>query len=207
MDPQKVLEIATGINPELAQRISFIYEIDQLKSVLRQNLLADSSRNENSAEHSWHLAMVALVMAPYAQEPIDLSRVMKILLIHDIVEVDAGDVDIFDTEARKSKAAVEQAAAERIFALLPAEQGNELRELWGEYEARESADARFAYSCDRLQPFLLNLAVGGTAWAQRGVCASDVARVNGQIATDLPAVWPVVEQALAAVVAEGVLQR
>ena len=205
MDPDKAVKLAAEIDPDLADRLRFIYEIDRLKLVLRQTLLTDESRNENSAEHSWHLAMVAIAMVPHAAEPVDIERVIRILLVHDIVEVDAGDVDIYDVEGRKAKEAEEIAAADRIFALLPEPQGSELRALWDEYEARETPEARFAYACDRLQPLMLNLATGGSTWQARGVTSSQVKAINGALADGLAGVWPVAERLIDESVADGSL--
>ncbi len=205
MDPDKAVNLAAQVDPDLADRIRFIYEIDRLKLVLRRNLLADATRNENSAEHSWHLAMVAMAMAPHAAEPVDIERVIRILLVHDIVEVDAGDVDIYDVEGRKAKEAEEIAAADRIFALLPEPQASELRALWDEYEARATPEARFAYACDRLQPLLLNLATGGATWHARGVTSSQVKAINGPLAEGLAGVWPVAERLIDESVADGSL--
>ena len=186
MDQAEAVALAATFDQGLADRLSFIYELDKLKTELRQTLLVDESRRENSAEHSWHLAMIAMVMAPHAKEPIDLERAIRILLIHDIVEIDAGDVDIYDYEARKSKEAEEIAAADRIFALLP------------EPEA-------FAYSCDRLQPFLMNLAIGGKSWTRRGVNAAEVKAVNSKMADGLDGVWGIVEQLIDRAVVEGTI--
>ncbi len=205
MDPKKATDIAMEIDPDLAGRLRFLYEIDQLKSVLRRNLLADASRNENSAEHSWHLAMVAMAMAPHAAEPVELERVIRILLVHDIVEVDAGDVDIYDVEGRKAKEAEEIQAADRIFALLPDPQASELRALWDEYEARATPEAKFAYACDRLQPLMLNLATGGSTWHARGVTSSQVKAINGPLAEGLSGVWPLAERLIDESVADGSL--
>ena len=205
MDPDKAVKLAAEVDPELADRFRFIYEIDRLKAVVRRNLLADGSRNENSAEHSWHLAMVALAMAPHAVETVDIERVIRILLVHDIVEVDAGDVDIYDVEGRKAKEAEEVAAADRIFALLPESQGSEMRALWDEYEARATPEARFAYACDRLQPLLLNLATGGSTWHARGVTSSQVKGINGALAEGLAGVWPVAELLIDESVVDGSL--
>lgn len=205
MDPDKAVKLAAEVDTDLAGRLRFIYEIDRLKSVLRRNMLADASRNENSAEHSWHLAMVALAMAPHAAERVDIERVVRILLVHDIVEVDAGDVDIYDVEARKAKEVEEIAAADRIFALLPEPEASELRGLWDEYEARETPEARFAYACDRLQPLLLNLGTGGATWHARGVKSSQVKAINGALAEGLDGVWPVAERLIDESVADGSL--
>ncbi len=205
MDPDKAVTMTAELDPSLAGRFRFIFEIDRLKLVLRRNLLTDGSRNENSAEHSWHLAMVAMAMAPHAKEPVDIERVIRILLVHDIVEVDAGDVDIYDAAGRKAKEAEEVAAADRIFALLPEPEATELRALWDEYEARATPEARFAYACDRLQPLLLNLAGGGATWHARGVTSSQVKAINGAMADGLDAVWPIAERLIDEAVADGSL--
>jgi putative hydrolase of HD superfamily len=205
MDQNDAITLAALTDPALAKRISFIYEIDKLKTELRQTYLVDESRRENSAEHSWHLAMIAMVMAPHAKEPIDFERAIRILLVHDIVEIDAGDVDIYDYEARKAQEAAEIIAADRIFALLPEPEASELRALWDEYEARETPEARFAYSCDRLQPFLLNLAIGGKLWTRRGVKASEVKAINSTMADGLEGVWEIVETLIDQAVVEGTI--
>lgn len=205
MDADKAIGIAADLDADLADRLRFILEIDQLKSVLRQTLLADGSRQENSAEHSWHLAMTALALAPFADEPVDMERVVKILLVHDIVEIDAGDAFIYDADARAAAAAAEQEAADRVFAMLPDPQGSELRSAWDEYEARETPEAKFAYSCDRLQPLLLNLSIGGGSWKHHGINADQVKKVNGGIALGLKRVWEVAEAMLDEAVADGSL--
>ena len=199
MNAERILSIATAADEEMAQRLRFMLEIDRLKGVLRKNLLADGSRRENSAEHSWHLAMTAIVLAPHAKEPIDLERAVKTLLIHDIVEIDAGDIDIYDAEAREAE------AAQRLFSLLPEPDATELRQLWQEFTDLSTPEARFAYSCDRLQPFLLNLAVGGKTWHERGVTAGEVRAVNRRIDLGLEGVWPAAESMLQAAIDEGLL--
>lgn len=148
----------------LTQQISFILEIDQLKQIYRQNLILDGSRRENDAEHSWHLAMMAVVLQEYASEPVDLSRVLQMVLLHDIVEIDAGDTFCYDVQAGLDKHEREQKAAKRIFGLLPSDQGEELKNLWLEFEAGESPEARFAAVLDRLQPFLNNYHTEGGTW-------------------------------------------
>ena len=137
MNPELMIATAAELNPELAERMQFILELDRLKNVLRKNVLADGSRHENSAEHSWHLAMTAMVMAPHARTDIQLDKVIKMLLVHDVIEIDAGDVDIFDVQARADNEANEQRAAERIFGLLPEPHASELKALWEEFEARK----------------------------------------------------------------------
>ena len=205
MDRDSAIEIAAGFEEDLARRLDFIYELDRLKTVLRQSVLIDDSRQTNSAEHSWHLAMVALTLAPYAVEPIDVARVVKILLVHDVVEIDAGDVFIYDETGRAEAEAAEQAAAERIFGLLPEPEASEFRSLWDEYETRSTPEGRFAYSCDRLQPLLLNVAVDGGSWRRHGVDAGRVKAVNGAIEVGLPDVWPVAEAMIDRAVEEGSL--
>lgn len=156
-------------NERLSQQIRFLLEIDGLKQVLRRSLILGSSRRENSAEHSWHLAMMALILHEHANEPVDLLHTLKLVLVHDIVELDAGDTFAYDFAGAETKAAREQAAADRIFGLLPSEQTAELRSLWDEYEERQSAESRFANALDRLMPMFHNLADGGTTWQVAGV--------------------------------------
>lgn len=190
MDPRRITALAdeTG-GEELAGRIEFLLEIDKLKSVLRRSLLVDGSRYENTAEHSWHLAMATMVLAPYAPEGADITRAMEILLVHDLVEIDAGDTYIYDEAGRADKEARERAAADRIFNLLPADQARRIDELWQEYEARQTPTARFAYAIDRLQPLLLNAGSNGTSWREHGIRHSQAAGVNRPIGDALPLAW------------------
>lgn len=165
----------------LSSQIAFIIELDKLKTILRQTLLVDSSRRENDAEHSWHIATMAFVLAEYADEPVDVGRVAKMLLIHDVVEIDAGDTFIHDEAGHSDKDAREQAAATRLYGLLPADQAAELTELWQEFEARDSADARFAHSLDRLQPLLHNFETEGGTWKPNAVTADKVRKLLPRI--------------------------
>lgn len=153
----------------LDQQFAFLKEIDQLKSVVRKSPLLNQSRRENSAEHSWHLAMYALVLQDSAPAGVDINRVIKMLLLHDIVEIDAGDHPIHANVDTAAIAAAEQAAAERIFALLPTPQGESLKALWQEFEAAQSVDARFAKALDRLQPMVHNLETNGGTWNEFNV--------------------------------------
>ncbi|WP_155338490.1 HD domain-containing protein [Acrocarpospora corrugata] len=155
-------------------QITFILEIDKLKRVLRRNTLIDGSRRENDAEHSWHLGMLAMVMGEHAEPGVNLDRVVRMLLVHDIVEIDAGDTFIYDVVAVEAQEAAEQAAAERIFGLLPAEQAREFQELWEEFEARATPEARFAKALDRLAPIMANHHNEGGTWALYKVTASQV---------------------------------
>lgn len=205
VDRDVALAIAAEHDAELSSRLAFVYELDKLKTVLRQSMLTDDSRQENSAEHSWHLAMTAMTLAPLADEPIDVDRAIKILLVHDIVEIDAGDVFIYDEEQRAAAEAAEDAAAERIFGLLPADQAVEFRALWDEYEDRSTPEGRFAYACDRLQPLLLNIAIGGGSWRRHGITADRVKAINGAIDDGLSRVWAVAERLIDQAVADGQL--
>ena len=159
----------------LRRQARFLREADQLKGVVRQSSILDGSRKENSAEHSWHLALMALVLRDYAPPGTDLNRVTAMLLIHDLVEIDAGDLFVYaDAAAQARQEAAEHAAADRLFALLPAGQGPELRALWDEFEERRTPEARFARALDRLQPMLANYYLGGGTWQEHGIGAGQV---------------------------------
>lgn len=174
------------------QQLSFLIEADKLKLVTRGTTLHDSSRPENSGEHSWHIALYALIMAEHATHPVDAARVIKMLLIHDLVEIDAGDVPIHSTAARDTTAqdARERRAADRIFGLLPADQARDLRALWDEFEAAETHDAIFAKSIDRVQPVISNLESGGASWIDYNVTPDQLeARVAAKVKRGAPAIW------------------
>lgn len=158
----------------LEKQMSFIKEIDRLKQIGRQTYLADGSRKENDAEHSWHLAMMCLLLHEYANEPVDVLRTMSMVLVHDIIEVDAGDTYAYDEAANETKRERELAAADRIFAMLPKDQAAYLRSLWDEFEAGGTMEARFAHTLDNLQPMMLNDASGGKAWREHGVQLSQI---------------------------------
>jgi putative hydrolase of HD superfamily len=191
----------------LAQQIAFIVEIDKLKRILRQTLLTDASRQENSAEHSWHIALMAIVLAEYAPAEVDLLQAVKLLLIHDLVEIDAGDTFCYDLSGNQSKAQRELAAADRLFGLLPPEQGAELRSLWEEFEAQATPEAKFAAALDRLQPILNNQQTGGASWQKHGITSEQVLRRMQPVQEGAPELWPLVEQIVADCVAAGYLQH
>jgi putative hydrolases of HD superfamily len=174
----------------LQQQLSFAIELDKLKNVLRQTLLTDSSRRENTAEHTWHIALMALVFAEYAAAPIDLNRVVRMLLVHDIVEIDAGDTFAFDAGGNATKAEREKLAADRIFSMLPPNQATELLSLWQEFEVGNTPDAQFANAIDRLQPFLQNTRTEGGTWRIHNVTRSQVLRRLDPIRLYLPRIWP-----------------
>ncbi len=205
MDHPHVVSLASGLGDELAARIDFLLEIDKLKTILRRSLIVDGSRYENTAEHSWHLAMFAIVLAPHAGPDVDVTRAIEILLVHDLVEIDAGDTYIYDEAGRETKEANERAAAERIFNLLPADQAAHIAELWDEYEERSTPTARFAYAIDRLQPLMLNAGSGGASWLEHGIRHSQAAAVNSPIANGSTTLWQLAEQILATAADEGLL--
>ncbi len=185
----------------LAQQLQFILEIDRLKGVLRRSLLLENHRRENSAEHSWHLAIMALVLAEHADEPANLLHTLKLVLIHDIVEIDAGDTYAYDTEGHDGKAERERTAANRIFGLLPADQAAEMIELWEEFESQQTPEARFALALDRLMPLLHNYHSGGITWEENQVTVAQVKERMSPVSlcSDAlgQAVTAVVEQAIA----------
>jgi putative hydrolase of HD superfamily len=178
----------------LAAQMAFLQEADRLKSVLRATTLGDGSRPENSGEHSWHLALYAMVLAEQAGPEVRIDRVIPMLLLHDLVEIDVGDVPIHSANGMAHGSAevlaAERAAADRIFGLLPADQGASLRALWEEFEAAETPDAVFAKSLDRVQPVMQNLASGGGTWKTYGVTAEQLeVRVGAKVARGAPGVW------------------
>lgn len=185
---------AQPASDRLAAQFAFLNEADRLKSVLRATTLVDGSRPENSGEHSWHLALYALVLADQAAPEVDISRVIKMLLIHDLVEIDVGDVPIHSANgtahASDQTIAAEQRAADRIFGLLPPDLGQALRALWDEFESAETPDAIFAKSLDRVQPVMANLKSGGGTWITYNVTAEQLeTRVGAKIARGAPALW------------------
>jgi putative hydrolase of HD superfamily len=174
----------------LDAQMAFLTEACKLKTVNRATLLCDGSRRENSGEHSWHLALYALTLAEHAPESVDINRVIRMLLLHDLVEIDAGDAPIFGDYDPKASAAAERAAAERIFGLLPEDQAQDLKALWQEFEANETPDAKFAKSLDRFQPPNQNLASGGGSWVEYAVDYETVAsKVGAKINHGAPQLW------------------
>jgi putative hydrolase of HD superfamily len=171
--------------------LAFFLEVDRLKSVERRNWLADGSRRENTAEHSWHLGIAVMVLAPFAVEPIDLATAVCMALVHDIVEIDAGDTFAYDeAEAAATKREREVAAANRLFGLLPDAMAQRFHELWDEYEAGDTAEARYVMAVDRMAPMLLNLAEGGSTWREHDITRGRVIDRNGpHIEPALPDVW------------------
>lgn len=196
---------ASRLDDALAARIEFLLELDKLKTVLRRSRLVDGSRLENTAEHSWHLAMFAVVLAPHAPAGAEIDRAIEMLLVHDIVEIDAGDTYIYDESGAVDKEERENAAAKRLFGLLPASEGARLEQLWREYEARESPTARFAYGIDRLQPSMLNVASGGVSWAEHGIRHSQPVAITEPIAETSPLLWQLARTLFDLAADEGLL--
>lgn len=173
----------------LEQQLSFILELDKVKRIVRQTYLSDGSRKENDAEHSWHLALMAFVLAEYANEPVDVCKLMKMVMLHDIIEIDAGDTYAYDSEGNASKRQRELKAAERIYRLLPADQAAEYRALWDEFEAMETPEARFANTLDKIQPILLTNAAGGQSWREHDVKESQIKGRNARTAEGSECLW------------------
>ena len=173
----------------LEKQIAFIIEIDKVKNIFRQTYLADKNRKENDAEHSWHIALMAILLQEYAEETVDVLRVMTMVLIHDLVEIDAGDTYAYDEEGAATKRERELQAANRIFGMLPEDQGSYFRELWDEFEAYETADAKYAHLLDNFQPLLLNHASGGLSWVEHEVRKSQIYKRNDRIEETSKAIW------------------
>lgn len=173
----------------LEQQIRFVLELDKLKGIVRRSWLLGEERRENSAEHSWHLAMMAIILAEYANEPFDLPHALKLLLVHDVVEIDAGDTYCYDDQANGDKEEREHRAAERIFGLLPEEQAREAHDLWLEFEHRETPEARFANAVDRMQPLLLNFHTDGRSWLEHDIARHQVLERNGTIEDGSLELW------------------
>jgi putative hydrolase of HD superfamily len=195
-----------GSTEPLDSQIRFVLEADRLKTVLRQSPISDGSRRENSAEHSWHLALMALVLRDYAPPCTDLNRVTAMLLIHDLVEIDAGDLFVYaDAAAQARQDAAERAAADRLFTLLPPGQGPGLRALWDEFEERRTPEARFARALDRLQPMLANYYLGGGTWQEHGIGAGQVLDKVALIADGSAALGDFARELIGSAVRQGFL--
>jgi len=190
----------------LTRQLAFLVEANKLTDIFRQTHLISSRRSENDAEHSWHLCLLVITLAEHANAPdLDVLRVLKMLIIHDLVEIDAGDTFAYDEAGMADQHERESRAADRIFGLLPPDQTVEFRALWDEFEARETAEARFAAACDRFQPMLLNLKTAGAAWRRHGITHDRIEARNRHIAEGSQPMWERMSALLAAAVAEGVI--
>lgn len=190
----------------LKKQIEFILEVDKIKNIFRMTKIHDGSRRENDAEHSWHLTLMAFLLCEYSKaDNIDVLKVMKMCIVHDIVEIDAGDTFCYDTVGSMDKLEREQKAADRIFALLPEDQGMELRELWEEFDAMETPEAKYAAALDRLQPVLLNYLNNGGTWQEHNITKKQVIQRNGRIEEGAPELWEFASDLIDEAVSKGLL--
>lgn len=190
----------------LTRQLSFVLEIDRLKSVLRRTFHTGDGEPENDAEHSWHLAMMALLLAEHAAVPVDVVRVVRMVLVHDLVEIYAGDTFAYDEAGQATAEERERAAADRLYALPPADQGAELRALWDEFEGQQTAEARFALTIDRLAAIMLNAHTGGISWQEHGVTAAQVRTRLEPAREAAPALWRYGLELIERGVAEGTIR-
>jgi len=194
-------------NQRLTRQLDFLIEIDKLKSIQRHALLANGSRLENSAEHSWHLAVMALILSEYADEELDVDHIVRLLLVHDIIEIDAGDTFAYDIQGNLDKAEREKLAANRLFGLLPDDQAAEFHALWDEFEARATVEARFAHAMDRLMPLLHNYLNEGAAWKKNRVSIEQIRQRTAAIPESSGTLGRFVETLLAASLERGFIGR
>ena len=191
----------------LKKQMEFIIEVDKLKDIIRQTNLTNGERKENDAEHSWHLALMAVFLSEYAKEPVDVLQVIKMVLIHDLVEIDAGDTYLYDEAGNGTKAAREQKAAERIFNILPGDQAEELFQLWQEFEDRKTPESKFANTLDRIQPVLLNDATEGRAWREHDVCIDQIMSKNEYTSQGSDVLWAYIQDVFEKNIENGNIKR
>ena len=194
-------------NKRLQQQMAFSLEIDKEKNIFRQTNLSDHGRNENDAEHAWHMAIMAYLLKEYSNEPIDISRVMIMCLIHDIVEIDAGDTYAYDEDAKKTQKERELKAADRIFALLPEDQAKEMRAIFDEFEAFETPEAKFAHAMDNLQPLMLNDSNNGGDWKEHDVAISSIMKRQVQTKLGSEELFDYIKERLDHYVKEGIIRN
>lgn len=198
--------ISSGME-RLDQQLTFTAEIDKMTSILRRTILIDKSRRENDAEHSWHIAVMALLFEEYVSEPVDIGHVVKMCVVHDLIEIYAGDTFAYDVKGNLDKAEREEKAADKLFAILPEEQGAYIRALWEEFDAMETADSKYAACLDRLQPFFHNTLTEGHTWVESGT--TDRAAVEKRMSIVkkfMPSVYPWVEKNIDNAIAKGWLK-
>ena len=191
----------------LLQQVAFIHEIDKVKYIQRKSRLFNSDRNENDAEHSWHIAVMAMVLAGHSNEPVDTLKVIKMLLIHDVVEIDAGDVFLYDTVLNHTNTEAERKAAERIFGLLPAEQAQEFTAIWEEFEAGETPEAKFARAMDRLEPLLQDVSNKGIVWREHNISYDKVVLKNSIIRHGSQNLWDFGKTLIDELAEKGILKK
>jgi len=201
-------KLQPGQKDRFKRQIEFILEVDKLKHVLRQTILMDKSRRENSAEHSWHIALTVMVLSEYAGDAdIDFFRVMKILLVHDLIEIDAGDTYCYDDRGRQDQAEREKLAADRIFNILPPDQAGTFRDLWDEFEERKTPESRFANALDRVQPLLHNYFTRGQTWQENDIKSDQVKSRMRPVDDGAPVLWNYVSSLIDDAVRKGFLSE
>lgn len=193
-------------NEKLKKQLGFLVEIDKMKNVFRRTVITDCSRRENDAEHSWHFAMFALLLSEYSAEKVDVEKTVKIALVHDLVEVYAGDTFAYDEQGKKDKSQRELQAADRIFGMLPREQGKYLRSLWEEFEAKQTPEAKYANVCDRLQPLIHNYLTNGHTWKEGNVNSRQVLERMYIIKDTAPELWKAVTGMVDISIEQGILK-
>ena len=192
----------------LEQQMRFLVEVDKMKSVYRRTILIDKTRRESDAEHSWHFALMAMLLAEYADpEKVDCARVIRMALVHDLIEIYAGDTFAYDVQGNQDKRQRETEAADKLFALLPEDQAAEIRALWEEFDAMETPDAQYAAAIDRLQPFLNNYLTQGHTWGLGGVKSAQVYERMDPIRVALPEFWPFVDKMIQESIEKGYLEE
>ena len=173
----------------LKKQIDFIVEIDKIKKIIRKTKLFDGSKNENDAEHSWHISLMAIILQEYSNQPVDIFKVVKMLLIHDIVEIDAGDIFLYHPDRHTNRYELEKKAAERIFGILPEDQRDEFIDLWDEFELQKSEEAKYAHVLDRLEPLLQNYFTKGVSWKEFNIKYEQVIKANQHIENGSKKLW------------------
>lgn len=191
----------------LKKQIEFILEVDKLKRVLRQSILTDGKKRENDAEHSWHISLMAILLLEHSNEDIDVLRVIKMLLIHDIVEIDAGDTYCYDKEGHNDKREREEKAAKRIFGMLPKDQCDDMISLWEEFELMETSESKYAASLDRLQPLLLNYATNGKSWRDHDIESKQILERNAHIENGSKELWEFAKSMIGECIEKGYLVK
>ena len=192
----------------LKKQIDFIIEMDKIKQILRQNYLIDNSRRENDAEHSWHLALMAMILNEYSiKKEMDILKVMKMVIIHDLVEIDAGDTFAYDKMQNMDKVLREEKASQRIFGLLPEDQRDEMMQLWHEFEYMESEEAKFAASLDRLHPLIHNYKTGAPGWKNYVITRKDVEKRNQHTRESAPDLWKYIEEIIEEITEKGYISK
>ena len=191
---------------KLQKQIRFAIVIDEMKNIFRRNLIIDGTRRENDAEHSWNLAMLAMLFEEYSTEKVDLEKVLKIALVHDLIEVYAGDTFAYDVKGNEDKLQREIESANKLFGILDPEQGAEIRALWDEFEAKETAESKYANAIDRIQPLINNYMTNGHTWKEGDVHAPQILKRMDIIRTTTPALWPIVEGIISTSIEIGILK-